>query len=193
MNTIVRLGAFLLITLVVTTGNAQADPALESAVNATFPTRTQDARLHELAHQRAVEIASDFNHNAARYAEVIAWNEGYPDPVSRVIHQWLNSPDHAAILLDPRMSLIGCGTHVEGDRTFAACLLAAGSAPDGDAETTPTGATPVPIAPAPAPTSAPVTAPGPAGQPSNVDGSGAQRTPLPVATPPPALPDTSMP
>lgn len=178
MNRIVRLGAALLLALALPLSNARADPDLTALINAAFPARVQDAGLHDLAHRRVVEIQSDFSHNGAQSAEVIAWNEV---GIERFVGQWTESADHAAILLDSSKSLIGCAWDFDGTRYWAACML---GAPAPQPQPAPT---PVPAAPKPTPNDAP----GPAGQPSNVGGSGAQRTPLPAATPQP-LPDTAM-
>lgn len=114
--------------LVLTTSTARADADLTSIVNVAYPPRTSEATLHEIAHQRAVEIASDFSHNGQRdgTAEVLAWNSGFDDPVTNVLNQWLRSPEHDAILTNPVYTKIGCGSYTTDDgRYFAACVLTA--------------------------------------------------------------------
>jgi hypothetical protein len=149
-----------------------SDSGLTALVNSTYVQRTEDAVMHDIAHQRAVEIASDWSHNGMRdgTAEVLAYNSGFADPIAKAISQWQGSPSHAAILSDPSYTRIGCAEHVTDGTHWFACVLAAG----------------------PSPASMPT--PGPEGQPSNVGGSGAQRIPLPASTQPPVpLPDTAMP
>jgi hypothetical protein len=104
-----------------------SDVDLTQAVNSAFLPRTEDPALHELAHQRAIEASVNFSHVGATTTEVLAWNQGFADPVSTAITQWLESPAHLAILVDPRFDAIGCGSVTTSDgRYFAACLLSAG-------------------------------------------------------------------
>lgn len=118
--------------LLVNTSSAASDADLTGAVVSAFGPHTEDASLHAIAHQRVVEIsagfdpavgiAPNFNHSGMRTAEVLAWNMGTTDPVARVVEQWRNSPDHAALLSS--LTIIGCaGLYVAG-AYFAACALA---------------------------------------------------------------------
>ena len=101
-----------------------SDVDLTQAVNSAFFPRTEDPALHDLAHQRALEASVNFSHVGATTPEVLAWNQGMADPVSTVIAQWLESPAHLAILSDPTLTAIGCGSVTTSDgRYFAACLL----------------------------------------------------------------------
>lgn len=113
-------GAWLLAPI-----SAYSDTDLTGLVNTTFLTRTEDAGLHDIAHQRAVEISTDFSHAGRRdgTAEVLAYN-GLG--AARAVEQWLGSPDHLAILSDPTYTLIGCGSHVVVSAYYAVCVLKAG-------------------------------------------------------------------
>ena len=73
-----------------------SDNDLTALVNAAFLPRTESAELHDIAHQRAVEISTDFSHNGIRAgtAEVLAWNSGYADPIAEVLSGWAGSPTH---------------------------------------------------------------------------------------------------
>jgi hypothetical protein len=115
-----------------------SDGTLTALVNQAWLTRTEDAAMHEIAHQRAVEIASDWSHNGMRdgTAEVLAYNQGFSDPVAKAISQWAGSPTHAAILSDPSYTRIGCAEHVTDGTHWFACVLAR----------------PIPTEPTPAPT-----------------------------------------
>jgi hypothetical protein len=103
-----------------------SDSGLTALVNSTYVQRTEDASLHDIAHQRAVEIASDWSHNGMRdgTAEVLAYNQGFADPVSKAIEQWAGSPAHAAILSDPNYTRIGCAEYVTGETHWFACVIA---------------------------------------------------------------------
>ena len=160
-------GAWLLAPI-----SAYSDTDLTSLVDQTFLARTEDASLHDIAHQRAMEISTDFSHAGIRpgTAEVLAYN-GLG--AGRAVEQWLGSPDHAAILLDPQWTLIGCGSHVASGVYWAVCVLTwGGSPPPQD---------PVPAPPAEIPP--PVTVPAPPAP----SGSGSASTPEPVL-----LPNTAM-
>ena len=126
---LVRLAGAILLALALTQSNAPvlADADLTALVNAAYFPRTESAQLHDIAHQRAVEISSDFSHNGMRpgVAEVIAYNSGFPDPIAHLISQWQGSPPHDAILNDRNLTLIGCGTYFDGVTTWAACVLSA--------------------------------------------------------------------
>ena len=115
-----------LVLVALTPSSVLSDADLTQAVNAAFLFRTEDPALHELAHQRALEASVNFSHVGATTAEVLAWNQGMTDPVSTAVRQWLESPAHFAILMDPTLTLIGCGSVTTSDgRYVAACLLAA--------------------------------------------------------------------
>ena len=159
-----RVGLTVLMLLAVP-ASTRADPTFEAAVSAVTIPHTFDARLHDIAHQRAVEIVTDFSHAGMRpgTAEVLAWSSGKPDPLGWVVTAWLNSPVHRAVLTDSSYELMGCATYSVADATYAACVLSA----------------------------APIYEPGLAGRPSNVGGT--ESTPLPAPTPPvPMLPDAAM-
>jgi hypothetical protein len=136
----------LVVLLLLIPSPVLSDVTLTALVNQTWLTRTEDASLHDIAHQRAVEIASDWSHNGMRAgtAEVLAYNSGYADSISKAISQWLGSPTHDAILSDPSYTRIGCAEYVTPDGThWFACVLAA--EPVGAARTpnpTPVGSTP---------------------------------------------------
>jgi hypothetical protein len=157
MRFIRRVGAAVSIALVllgVTASSVLSDPTLTSLVNAAYLPRTEDAELHDIAHQRAVEIASDWSHNGMRdgTAEVLAYNSGFADPISKAIDQWQGSPTHAAILSDPSYIRIGCAEYVTSDGThWFACVLA-GNPVVAQPVQTPASAQ----VPTPAPTPAPV-------------------------------------
>lgn len=126
---------------------ALSDTDLTGLLNTTFLPRTTDASLHALAHERAqyqVTYSGGFcgegslTHDGSTGAEVLACNYEGPE---KTVQQWLGSAPHAAILLDPSLTLIGCGSAPGDDgATFWACTLSAGSQP------TPA---PIPVAPAP--------------------------------------------
>ena len=130
-------GAWLLAPI-----SVYSDSGLTGLVNSTFPARTEDSELHALAHQRAVEIVDEFNHNGMRpgTSEVLAWNEGYDDPVAQAVAGWLGSPDHYRVLVDPNLTRIGCGSHVEDGVYYAACVMASGGNPTATAEPSTEGA-----------------------------------------------------
>ena len=140
-----RLGT-LLVALLLLVSPATASTSLEARIAAaTGIPRTVDAALQTRAAVRAVQIQSDFSHCCLAYgeAEIIAWNAGQSDPVGYIVSQWLTSPSHAAVLLDPYYVRIGCAVAVSGTRTYGVCLLAVQPAPQPTAP------------PAPAPTAAP--------------------------------------
>ena len=119
-----------LVLVALTPSSVLSDADLTQAVNAAFLFRTEDPALHELAHQRALEASVNFSHVGATTAEVLAWNQGMTDPVSTVVRQWLESPAHFAILMDPTLTLIGCGSVTTSDgRYVAACLLSSTNTP----------------------------------------------------------------
>lgn len=107
-----------------------SDGDLTAAVAQAYFPRTEDPALHELAHVRAVEISTDFSHAGMVTAEVLAWNQGFADPVAQAVSQWQGSPTHDSLLRDPTFNLIGCGSFTTDDgRYFAACLLGSDSPP----------------------------------------------------------------
>ena len=161
-----------------------SDPDLTALVGSTFLPRTESADLHSIAHQRVIEIQSDFSHNGATTTEVIAWNTV---GMERLVQQWVESPPHNAILSDPTLNLIGCAWDFDGSRYWGVCTLGIGTVQP----TVQPAPTPVPAAPAPQPT------PTPAGEPREAHG-----TPNPVAVgssptagaspAPVVMPDTAM-
>jgi hypothetical protein len=116
----------LVVLLLLIPSPVLSDGTLTALVNQAWLTRTEDASLHDIAHQRAVEIASDWSHNGQRpgTAEVLAYNQGFADPASKAIEQWASSPTHAAILADPQWTRIGCAEYVTGNISWFACVLA---------------------------------------------------------------------
>ena len=138
-----------------------ADPELTSLL--LIPGRTEDPALHDIAHARAYEASLNWSHDGMRpdTAEILAQG---PDPVT----QWLASPPHAAIIVDPYWNRVSCGTY----DYFSACVF--------------THAEPVP-APAPAVAPTPVSAPSTAPTPTvrTTVRTDVQPTPQPV------LPDTA--
>lgn len=124
-----RLGIVVgLLVLLALPSPVSADDNLTALINAAFLPRAESFDLHDIAHQRAVEIATDFSHRGQRsgVAEVLAFNQGFADPVAHVVDQWLGSPDHNAILSDPAYTQIGCGSFTAADGTYyAACVLRA--------------------------------------------------------------------
>jgi hypothetical protein len=143
-----------------------SDGTLTALVNQAWLTRTEDPEMHEIAHQRAVEIASDWSHNGMRdgTAEVLAYNQGFSDPVSKAISQWQGSPTHAAILSDPSYTRIGCAEYVTSDGThWFACVLSWGQEktpgePSAQPAEVAVPASPNPITPTPPPVLLPNTA-----------------------------------
>lgn len=140
-------GAFLWV--VFARSMVHADSDLTALVEAAFLSRTEDPGLHALAHERAqyqvtfsggVCGEGSLTHEGLTTAEVLACNYEGPE---KTVQQWLGSPDHAAILLDPNLALIGCGSAPGDDgATFYACVLTAGVSVT-------TAPTPAPIIPAP--------------------------------------------
>jgi hypothetical protein len=124
-----------------TSGVARADGGLTDAVASAYFVRTVDAQLHEIAHARAAEIAAagTLSHDGGRdgTAEVLAWNRGMEDPVSRVVSLWLSSSGHNAILSDRSYGRIGCAEKVVGDVHWFACVLAFGPLPAQPAQPAP--------------------------------------------------------
>jgi len=123
-----------LLLVVFVTSPVRADSDLTTTIAAVYMPRFEDAGLHAIAHERVIEVSACdgcLTHDLMRAgtAEVLGFNAGMTDPVSAVIGQWTGSPDHDAILSDPRWGRIGCAERtVDGDHFFA-CVLAAGPLP----------------------------------------------------------------
>lgn len=116
------------------TGPVRADSSLTATIAAAYLPRFEDAGLHAIAHERVVEISACdgcLTHDLMRAgtAEVLGSNAGMTDPISAVIGQWSGSPDHDAILSDPRWGRIGCADQMVGGVHYFACVLAAGPLP----------------------------------------------------------------
>jgi len=87
--------------------------------------RTVDPGLVSVAEQRVVEIQTNFSHEGMQTPEILAWN-AYADPegsVNRVVDQWMESPDHYAILMDPSLTRIGCAMSVKDGIYWYACAF----------------------------------------------------------------------
>lgn len=108
-------------------------------VAATGIPRTADAELNALAEQRASEIAVTFTHRPLpeldngtwdAWAEILAYRGGDDTPLPEIVYGvdgvggWMNSPEHAGILLNPRYTHIGCGFEWAGVRLYVVCVLA---------------------------------------------------------------------
>lgn len=109
----------------------RADGDLTGAVAAVYGSRTVDAGLHAIAHERVVEISSCngcMNHDGMRpgTAEVIGYNAGYSDPVARVLSAWQGSSLHDGILSDRSLGKIGCAHREVGGGHYFVCVLASG-------------------------------------------------------------------
>lgn len=90
-----------------------AATTLEAEVQAVTGTeRTVDTGLQARAAQRAVVIqyAGAFTHCCLTYGEgeTIAWNT--TGDLAWMVAGWLASPGHAAVLLNPDYTRIGCAT-----------------------------------------------------------------------------------
>lgn len=125
----------------------RADSSLTAAVAAASLSRFEDAGLHAIAHERVTEIsacAGCLTHDLMRAgtAELLGVNAGIADPIAAVIGQWTGSPDHAAILVDPRWGRIGCAERTVGGEHYFACVLAAGPLPASTQPTAPTADAP---------------------------------------------------
>lgn len=110
---------------------ARADGDLTGAVAVTYGTRTVDAGLHAIAHERVIEISSCggcMNHDGMRSgtAEVLGYNAGYPNPVAHVVSTWQDSGPHNAILSDRSLGRIGCAHRVANGGHYFVCVLASG-------------------------------------------------------------------
>ena len=157
-----------------------SDSDLTGLVNSAYFPRTESAELHELAHQRAqYQVAysggvcdgdGSLTHEGLTTHEVLACNGSGPE---RAVQQWIASPTHHAILADPSLNTIGCGTAagVNG-AIFYACVLTWGDSPP-------------PQEPVPAP---PAEVPLPSNPPPPIE----QIAPTPQPTVQ-SLPDTALP
>ena len=154
-------GLLALTLLLVLPSVTAADPELTSLV--LIPGRTEDPALHDIAHARAYEASLNWSHDGMRpdTAEILAQG---PDPVT----QWLASPPHAAIIVDPYWNRVSCGTY----DYFSACVFT--HADESLPAVSPVGSGPV-VTPAPS------------------VGAGSLDGPAPQPTPIPQLPDTRMP
>lgn len=171
MRRIVAVVLSVLMALGVVSSTARADTRIEDMVSAASFQHTYDAELHTIAHQRAVEIASNFSHDGRRSwtAEIIGYNSGFADPEATVVQSWLDSAPHYAIITDRTYTRIGCGSAFINNTYWFACVFAAPEV----TPVQPPQPTPAPVAPAP-------TQPA---QPS---------APQPQASTVPVLPDTAM-
>jgi hypothetical protein len=108
-----------------------ADADLEAVVASATIARSHDAALHERAHQRVLQIVTDFDHCclSAGEAEVVGWNAGFSDPLSAMVDGWLRSADHRDIIVDPDYTRIGCAETVADGRHWFACVLSVGPTP----------------------------------------------------------------
>lgn len=133
MRRVLAAVVLALVALTIVTEAAAGSSIYADIYAATGIHRTVDASLEALAKARAVEIVTDFSHDGwpGTTYEVIAWNAGYADPVAEAVNQWMGSPDHRAILTDPTLNAIGCGSAYSGGRTYFACELihSAGATP----------------------------------------------------------------
>lgn len=121
-------GAFFWVLFARTTVSADTD--LTALVEAAYRPRTEDLDLHALAHERAAfQVAysggvctdGSLTHDGLVTAEVLACNYAGPE---RAVEQWQGSPVHDAILSDPSLATIGCGSASGLDgATFYACVL----------------------------------------------------------------------
>lgn len=129
-----RLAAILLAALLLVPQGTAATETLEDVIAAaTHISRPISAGLQAYAQQRALQVVTDFSHDGwcgCTY-EVIAWNQGYADPAAEAVTQWMGSPDHRAIITNPSLQAIGCGSTTVAGRFYAVCELnpSAGSSP----------------------------------------------------------------
>ena len=134
---------------------------LSLIVAATGIPRTVDADLTALAQQRAIEITTVYSHRYLQelnngkwllWGEILGFNGGFDDPAAAIVDGWMTSPEHRAILTDPRFDSIGCGATQVLTRWYFACILA-------DAPGTATAEPPPPTQPTQPPASAAPTEP----------------------------------
>ena len=118
-----------------------ADTGLTGTIAGAYFLRYEDADLHAIAHQRAGEIAECecLSHDGMRSgtAEVLAYNEGFPDPVGQVVSRWQASPGHNGILSNRDYGRIGCAEVVDDGVHWFACVLTFGALPPAPAPTQP--------------------------------------------------------
>ena len=124
----------------------RADGDLTGAVASAYGSRTLDADLHAIAHARVVEISACggcMTHDGMRpgTAEVLGFNAGYSDPVSRVLRDWQGSALHNGILSDRDYGRIGCAHRVVNGGHYFVCVLATGGSYGGTAPPPPPGGT----------------------------------------------------
>jgi hypothetical protein len=124
----ILLGVILVLGLA---SPVRADGDLIAAVSVVYGSRTVDADLHAIAHERVVEISSCgacMNHDGMRSgtAEVLGYNAGYPDPVTAVVRTWRSSSTHNGILSDHSLGRIGCAQRVVAGGHYFVCVLAGG-------------------------------------------------------------------
>jgi hypothetical protein len=125
----------LVVLLLLIPSPVLSDVTLTALVNQTWLTRTSDAVMHDIAHQRAAfQVAysggvcnsdGSLTHDGLVTAEVLACNYAGPE---RAVEQWLGSPVHNSLLSDPSYNLIGCAAAAGSDgSTFYACVLSTAS------------------------------------------------------------------
>lgn len=110
-----------------------ADTGLTSAIATAYFPRYDDADLHAIAHARVAElVACDcLSHDGMRpgTAEVIAYNQGFANPIAEAVKQWRTSPEHDAILGNRAYGRIGCAEQVANGVHWFACVLTFGALP----------------------------------------------------------------
>jgi hypothetical protein len=57
---------------------------------------------------------------------VLAKSLNVSDPIATAVAGWIASPPHNALLSDPSLTRIACGTHMADGWFYAACVLAVG-------------------------------------------------------------------
>jgi len=112
--------------------------------------RTVDADLVALAETRAAETTVTYAHRDLleldngrwqAWSEVLAVDPGTLDPAAGLVQQWMGSPNHRAILTDPRYDAIGCAVSPSGEWLYAVCVF-------GDSAVTPPPPIVEPVQPA---------------------------------------------
>jgi hypothetical protein len=122
----------------------RADGDLTAAVAAVYGSRTVDADLHAIAHERVVEISSCdncMNHDGMRSgtAEVLGYNAGYSNPITKVVSDWQGSGTHDGILSDHSLGRIGCAHRIVDGGHYFVCVLASGGGWSGPTQPPPSG------------------------------------------------------
>jgi len=108
--------------------------------------RDVDPGLTDIAEQRVVESITDFSHAGQVCCwEILAANDGYPDPIAHAVEQWHGSPVHFGILADRTLTRIGCAIAQDGTAWYFACILDTG--PVQAAPTAPADSAPDPLLP----------------------------------------------